>query len=70
VRVDRDTKIVVKTCDLCNNPIPCHEDIEIKIDMLQEIDDSYESEYDKHEPSLILCDFCKKEYQIPGYPLT
>jgi hypothetical protein len=40
------------------------------IDMLQELDDSYESEYDKHEPGLLLCDYCQKEYIIPGYQLT
>ena len=22
--MDRDTKIIIKRCDLCNNPIPCH----------------------------------------------
>ena len=68
--MDRDTKIIIKRCDLCNNPIPCHNDIEVTINMLQEIDDSYESENDKHEPRLLLCEYCKNEYQIPGYPLT
>jgi len=38
--------------------------------MLKEIDDSYESEYDIHEPRLLLNDYCMKEYLIPGYQLT
>ncbi len=49
--------------------ISCSDNIEIEIDMLDEIDNSYESEYDKHEPRLLLCDSCNKEFQIPGYPV-
>ena len=48
-------------------PYPSLEDIETMIDVLKEIDDSFESEYDKHEPRLMLCDYCQKEYLIPSY---
>jgi hypothetical protein len=64
---DREFKPVINRCDLCDDPILCHEDIEIKIDILTEIDDSYESELDKHEPRLMLCDYCQREYLIPVY---
>lgn len=36
-----------------------------------EIDNSYESEYDKSTfvsgPKLVLCHYCKKEYLLPAY---
>jgi hypothetical protein len=35
--------------------------------MLNEIDVSFESEHDKKEPKLLLCDYCQKEYLIPSY---
>lgn len=63
----RKFKAVVNRCDLCDDPILCHEDIELKITVLREIDDSYESEYDKHEPRLLLCDYFEKEHVIPAY---
>ena len=63
--LDRAFKAVVNRCDLCDDPITCHEDLEAKIAMLKEIDDSYDSEADEHEPMLLLCDYCKKEYTIP-----
>lgn len=70
-RIDKDTQITIHRCDLCDDPIRCgSEDPETKIAMLKEIDDSYESEHDKHEPRLLLCDYCQKEYMIPGYPFT
>jgi hypothetical protein len=68
--IDRQFKAVVNRCDICDDAIPCPEDIELKITVLKEIDDSYESEYDKSEPRLLLCDYCQKEYMIPGYQLT
>jgi hypothetical protein len=41
------------------------------IGWLNEINDPYESEYYKTKyqegPKLMLCDYCKKEYVIPGY---
>jgi hypothetical protein len=66
---DRDFKIVCNKCDICDGRISCSDNVESEIDMLDEIDNSYESEYDKHEPRLLLCDSCKKEFQIPGYPV-
>ena len=69
IRADRDAKVVINRCDICNDPLNCADVIESQIDMLQEIDDSYESEYDKHEPRLLLCDYCTKEYLIPAYPI-
>ena len=70
VRLDKQFKVVVNKCDLCDKPIPCIQDIEIRISMLKEINDSYESLQDKQEPRLLLCDHCQNEYLIPGYPLT
>ena len=41
------------------------------MNVLDEIDNSYESECDKSTyecgPKLILCDYCKKEYLLPAY---
>ena len=42
--------------------------MEKKIDMLDEINNSYLDEYDKHEPRLLLCTYCTRDYQITGYP--
>jgi hypothetical protein len=54
-RSDRDTSIVINRCDLCDEHlIDAPDDIETTIDVLDEIDNSYESEYDKHEPRLLL----------------
>ena len=68
--LDKQFKAVVNRCDLCDKPIACPHDIEIKIRMLKEIDDSYESLQDKQEPRLLLCDYCQSDYLVPGYPLT
>ena len=47
------------------------QDFEYRIDVLTEIDDSFESDYDKstyeYGPRLILCDYCAKEYLLPAY---
>ena len=65
---DRNTRILVNRIDLCNDELPKEADnIQYRINVLDEIDDSFESEYDKHEPRLLLCSFCKKEYNIPSY---
>ena len=71
-RSDKEFNPVVNKCDICNDAIPSlhPEDMEKKIDMLKEIDDSYESEADKPEPRLLLCNYCLKEYLIPGCPLN
>jgi hypothetical protein len=56
-----DTRILIGHCDLCNDELPKEADnIQYRINVLDEIDDSFESEYDKHEPRLLLCFFCKK----------
>jgi hypothetical protein len=68
---DKFTKVIVNRCDICDEHLAeAPDDMQSHIDMLQELDDSYESEYDKHEPGLLLCDYCQKEYIIPGYQLT
>ncbi|HEY7109464.1 MAG TPA: hypothetical protein VH415_08565 [Nitrososphaeraceae archaeon] len=64
----RRFKAVINKCDICDDRLTeCQDNIESKIDMLQEIDDSYESEYDRHEPRLLLCAYCVKEYLLPSY---
>ena len=39
--------------------------------IIDEIDDSFESEYDKSTyeqgHKLLLCDYCQKEYLLPSY---
>ena len=59
-RIYKDnTRILVNHCDLCNDELPKEADnIQYRINVLDEINDSYESEYDKHEPRLLLCSFC------------
>ena len=62
---ERDTRILKSHCDLCNDELPKEADnIQYRINVLDEIDDSFESEYDKHEPRLLLCSFCTKECQV------
>ena len=65
---DKNTRILTSKCDLCNDQLPKEADnIQYRINILDEIDNSYESEYDKHEPRLLLCSFCSREYMIPTY---
>ncbi len=65
---DKDTRILVSHCDLCNDQLQKEADnIQYRINVLDEIDESFESEYDKHEPRLLLCASCSKEYNIPSY---
>lgn len=65
---DRNVRILISRCDLCNEQLPKEADnIQYRINVLDEIDDSFESEYDKHEPRLLLCASCSKEYMIPSY---
>ena len=64
----RDTRILKSHCDLCNDELPKEADnIQHLINVLDEIDDSFGSEYDKHEPRLLLCSYCTKEYNVPSY---
>ena len=65
---DKNTRILTSKCDLCNDELPKEADnIQYRITVLDEINDSFESEHDKHEPRLLLCSFCSNEYNIPSY---
>ena len=73
---DRHTKITLIRCDLCGDQLPLTEDnvndnIEIRMKIIDEIDASFESDYDKSTyqqgPKLLLCDYCQKEYLLPAY---
>ncbi len=58
---NREFKVQHHKCDLCDDRLPeCNDNIESYIDMKNEINNSYESEYDKQEPRLLLCAFCTK----------
>ena len=47
-QINRDTKILSSRCDSCNDEITdAPQDFEYQIDVLTEIDDSFESDYDK-----------------------
>ena len=53
-----EVRILVNRCDICNNQLPetaAGDDLEYRMDLLAEINDSFESEHDKSEPRLILC---------------
>ncbi|MGA7009508.1 MAG: hypothetical protein WB612_07185 [Nitrososphaeraceae archaeon] len=67
---DSEVRILVNRCDICNNQLPetaAGDDLEYRMDLLAEINDSFESEHDKSEPRLILCNRCSEEYMIPSY---
>lgn len=71
-RIDRDTKLIIYRCDICDNVIPeAPDNFEARIAMLDEIDNSFESELDRSTyeqgPKLILCNYCQKEYLVPSY---
>lgn len=58
-RADREIKLLVTRCDICNNRITgAQDDLESQIDMLKETCDS---------PRLVLCNLCESEYQIPSW---
>ena len=61
-------KIIVNRCDLCRERLDCQDNIEDRIARLDE--DSFVNE-DDHivGPKLLLCGYCQKEYQLPGYPI-
>ena len=46
-RKDRSIRVVDNRCDICNDRLDCPDDIESQIDVLDEIDNSYESEADR-----------------------
>ena len=53
-------RILISRCDLCDDQLPKEADnIQHRITISDEIDNSYESEYDKHEPKLLLCSSCE-----------
>jgi hypothetical protein len=62
---------MINRCDICNDRIDCHDNIETQIDQLNELDNSYESEADKttylNGPKLLLCDYCQREYMITSF---
>jgi len=67
---DSEVRILVNMCDICNNQLPetaASDDLEYRMDVVTEINDSYESEYDKTEPKLMVCKSCSKQYLIPSY---
>ena len=58
-RADREIKILINRCDICNNHITAApDDLESQIDMLNDIDDN---------PRLLLCSSCSREYDNPSY---
>ena len=73
---DKHTKITLIRCDLCGDQLPQTEDnvnynLETRMKIIDEIDNSFESEYDRSTyeqgPKLLLCDYCQKEYLLPSY---
>jgi len=73
---DKDVKITVDRCDLCDDQLPQNENnndlnLETRMRIIDMIDESFESDYDKSTyeqgPKLLLCDYCKKEYLLPAY---
>ena len=74
---DKKVRILVIKCDLCNQQLPqTTEDnddhnLETRMRIIDEIDDSFETDYDKSTyeqgPKLLLCDYCQKEYLLPSY---
>jgi hypothetical protein len=52
---DKEARILISHCDLCNEQLPKEADnIQYRINILDGIDASFGSEYDKHEPRLLL----------------
>jgi len=73
---DKNVRILVSRCDLCNEQLPetpdnHNLDLEARMNIIDEIDNSFESDYDRstyeYGPKLLLCDYCKKEYLLPSY---
>jgi hypothetical protein len=66
-----NVRLLVSRCDICNEICKVPDDFEERMNILDEIDNSFESDYDKSTyecgPKLILCDYCKKEYLLPSY---
>ena len=67
---DNDVKVIVNMCDICSQQAPdisSGDDIEYRISVVNEINDSFESEHDRTEPRLMLCKSCSGKYMIPSY---
>jgi len=69
---DKDVRILVNGYDIWNDVLKqVPDNFEERMKIIDEIDDSYENEYDKSTyecgPNLLLCDYCKKEYLLPSY---
>jgi uncharacterized protein with PIN domain len=73
---DKHVKITIDRCDLCDDQLPQTEDnvndsLETRMKIIDEIDDSFESDHDKSTyeqgPKLLLCEYCQKEYLLPSY---
>ncbi|MDQ5868262.1 MAG: hypothetical protein M3530_00885 [Thermoproteota archaeon] len=73
---DKNVRILVSRCDICNEQLPETPDnhnlnLEARMNVVDEIDDSFESEHDKstyeYGPKLLLCNYCAKEYLLPSY---
>jgi hypothetical protein len=68
----KNIKLLVYRCDICNDDlVHVPDNFEENMKVINEIDNSYESEYDKSTfvsgPKLLLCDYCKNEYKLPSY---
>ena len=64
---DREIRILVNRCDICNNKLPQtpeNDNLEYRMDVQAEINNSFESAQDKSEPKLLLCARCSDEYMI------
>jgi len=58
-QADREIKILISRCDICNNQITeAADNLESQIDTSKDLDD---------DPRLLLCSLCSKEYNIPSY---
>ena len=67
---DREVKILVNRCDICNNELPetgANDNLEYRMDIITEINNSFESEHDKTEPRLMLCKRCSEEFMVPSF---
>ena len=69
---DKNIKLLVYRCDICDDDLTqVSDNFEKQMNVLDEIDNSFESEYDKSTyecgPKLLLCNYCKKEYLLPAY---
>ena len=67
-----EIKILVNRCDICDDILKeLPDNFEASMNIIDEIDDSFESDYDKSTyeqgPKLLLCDYCKKGYLLPAY---